>query len=606
VPVLADLDRWRRQSHCCTGSTQLQPKQTTMINVADYIGEFLKSQGVTCVFQLSGGMIMYLIDALYRNGGIEMINVHHEQSAAFAADAVGRLSGRAGVALATSGPGAVNLLTGVGSCYFDSSPAVFLTGQVNRHEQKGARTIRQLGFQETDIVAMAKPITKLALAVTSAQDIPSILSMAFRLSVQGRPGPVLIDIPMDLTRSPIGLQSVAVMGNQAGEKHGALDAAAVARVYEGIRASPRPMFLAGAGVRASGATDLLRMLARKMKIPVVFSLLACDCMPIGDRYRVGMIGTYGNRWANLAVAEADPLVVVGSRLDIRQTGADTPSFAAGRSIYHVNVEAADINSRVMGCEAVVMDAKDFLQTMLTMAADDEFEERSDWMGRILEWRRKWPDTEELKEINGLNPNRFMHQLSSNRNAAVYAVDVGLHQMWAAQSLELHEDQRFITSGGMGAMGFALPAAVGASAFYRHQRAIVVIAGDAGFQLNIQELQVVKRHRMPIKIVVMNNRCHGMTRQFQDTYFQGRYPGTCWGYDAPDFTKVALAYGIEASAASNDQEALKGLQEMWKDEATPYLLEVKIDPATNAYPKIAFGRPIGEMEPFAKPMQMEGT
>jgi acetolactate synthase-1/2/3 large subunit len=331
--------------------------------------------------------------------------------------------------------------------------------------------------------------------------------------------------------------------------------------------------------------------------------MGVDALPFDHGLRVGMIGTYGNRWANMALARADVLLVLGSRLDIRQTGADTAAFAAGRRIHHVDIDPAEVNNRIPGCRALIADLADALGA-LTEAAQHlgEIPEYTGWHQEIAALADRWPDVSELDDVRGVNPNTLMHQLSSHLDVSTFVADVGQHQMWAAQSLELGPDQRFLTSGGMGAMGSGLPIAVGACLA---SGPTALIAGDGGFQLNIQELQTVVRNALPLTMVVLNNHSHGMVRQFQDSYFDGRHPSTVWGYSAPPFSAVASAYGIPARAVE-DPEAVGGaLAELARHEG-PRLLEVAIDPAANAYPKIAFGHPISEMEPFAAPAAIEAT
>jgi len=575
------------------------------MKVKDYVAHFLAEQGVPCVFELPGGMSAHFIDALCQQGRVRIVSVHHEQSAAFAADAVGRLTGVPGVALATSGPGAVNLLTGVGSCHFDSSPAVFITGQVNRSELKGDRAIRQLGFQETDVVSMARPITKAAWQARGPEEVPRLLREAFALAVAGRPGPVLIDIPMDVQSSEVEDDAEADTHNDAGREN-AVDEEVLRELFEQLSKARRPLLLVGGGVRASRSTALLRALVEKIRVPVVNSVMAVDALPFEDPMRVGMIGTYGNRWANLAIGRSDFMLVLGSRLDIRQTGADTKSFKSDRTVFHVDCEAGEVNNRVTGCRAVVSELSDFLKAALNYSSDREFDERAEWLEEIAELRRTWPDTRELLDIKGINPNALMHRLSSvSARAAAYVVDVGLHQMWAAQSLELTAGQQFLTSGGMGAMGFALPASLGAATVLA-PRPVVVVAGDGGFQLNIQELQTVVRNSLPVKMVIMNNRSQGMIRQFQQTYFDGRYQSSVWGYSTPDFARVAEAYGIAGRRVEEEGEAEEALRWLWQEPDRPALLEVMIDVNANAYPKIAFGRPLTEMEPHATPVELEAT
>jgi acetolactate synthase-1/2/3 large subunit len=571
------------------------------MKASDYIAEVLSAHGVRQVFEVSGGMITHMLDSIHKQGKIRVVSVHHEQAAAFAADGVGRMTGIPGVALATSGPGATNLLTGIGSCHFDSSPAVFITGQVNRDEQKGSRQIRQLGFQETDIVAMAGPVTKAAWKVRSIDELPQMLARAFACAVEGRPGPVLLDIPMDIQRMAV----TDPVPSRGSSPLPAPDLSSVRSALQGIRDAERPLVLLGGGIRSARAATQLRELVALLGIPVVHSLMAVDVLPCDDPLRVGMIGTYGNRWANVALGNSDCLLVLGSRLDVRQTGADTAAFMKGRSVIHVDCEPGEINNRVSGCHAILAELPAFLSAAIQVAPELGFPPRTAWRAAIAAWRQEWPDTSEQVNLPGINPNVFMHSLSAqSRAAAAFAIDVGQHQMWAAQSLDLGRNQRFLTSGGMGSMGFALPASIGAAV--SSGRPVVVIAGDGGFQCNIQELQTIVRNKLPIKIVVINNRCHGMVRQFQESYFEARYQSTLWGYDAPDFAKVACAYGLQGGTVEKTAEVDAAVGELWRNPQEPALLEVMVDTYANAYPKIAFGLPITEMEPFAKPVEMEST
>lgn len=572
------------------------------MKASDYIATFLEKKGVTHVFELSGGMITHILDSLNQKTNINIITMHHEQAAAFAADAYGRITGIPGVALATSGPGATNLLTGIGSCYFDSTPAVFITGQVNRHEQKGDRAIRQLGFQETDIVAMAKPVTKACFKVEDHNDLPTILETAFAIACEGRPGPVLVDIPMDVQRGQISvdepvLQSIVAPTPQL---------EVINDMIADIKNAKRPLLLVGRGVRAAFAIEEMNQFLQKTNLQVITTLLAVDAIRYDDLQRVGFIGSYGNRWANIAFGECDLLIVAGSRLDIRQTGADT-KFIENRKIYHIDCEPAEINNRVKGCIPVVADVKTFFADFNNVAIAENFEKPEAWYQYITELKTLWPDVKELSPI-GINPNYFTHVLSQNSKLAkCYVADVGSHQMWTAQSIEIHNDQQFLTSAGMGAMGFALPAGIGAC-FAFGTKPVVIIVGDGCMQINIQEMQTIVRNKLPVKIVIMNNKNLGMIRQFQDSYFESRYQSTYWGYSAPDFEKVANAYGMASRTISNEDEIEDAVKWMWDSENVdqPVLLQVMIDPHTNTYPKIAFGKPITEMEPFAKPIEMEST
>jgi len=571
------------------------------MKASDYIAHFLKERGVSCVFEMAGGMITHMLDSIYQAGGIRIVSVHHEQTAAFAAEAAGRMTGIPGVAMATSGPGATNLLTGIGSCFFDSSPAVFITGQVNRHEQKGDRAIRQLGFQETDIVSMAKPITKAAWQVNDPHLLPQMLHEAFELAVSGRPGPVLLDIPMDVQRVDISLPES--FPDTPPSK--SVSPADLKDLFTRMAEAHKPLILAGGGIRSARVTAEFGAFAHTLGIPVVHSLMGVDVLPYEDPLRVGLIGSYGNRWANHAVGQSDFLLVLGSRLDVRQTGSETEAFKGNRTVFHVDVEPGEINNRITGCEAIIADLPLFFMAALPTARDLRWPRRTEWLENIAALRQQWPDTSELPDIDGINPNMLMHSISRHaRSAGSYVIDVGQHQMWAAQSIEVGADQRFLLSGGMGSMGFALPAAVGVAAV--DSRPVVVIAGDGGFQTNIQELQTVARYSLPLKIVIINNQCHGMVRQFQQSYFHERYQSTLWGYSAPDFAAVAAGYGIPSGTVDRESGLEEALQQLWAEPGKPALLQVMIDTYANAYPKLAFGLPMTEMEPQAKPLEMEGT
>ncbi len=575
------------------------------MKVSDYLAAWLEHKGIHTVFELSGGMIATLLDALCRQGKIRVVSMHHEQAAAFAADAFGRITGLPGVAMATSGPGAINLLTGLGSCYFDSSPALFITGQVNRNEQKGDRPVRQLGFQETDIVSMTQPIAKAAWRVQTSEEVPALLDRAFALATDSRPGPVLVDLPMDLQRAEIQEFAPDLAGPPL-EAPTPLMESQWQALAERLKAARRPLILAGGGVRCGRVAHLFREFVSQTRIPTVHSLMGVDLLPYGHPWRVGMLGSYGNRWANWAVGSSDFVLVLGSRLDVRQTGSDTESFSRDRVIFHVDCDAGEVNNRVGNCVALISPLRDFLTGALARRAQLERLDIAEWTGQIAAKRAEWPDVGEIAGVGGINPNEFMHALSrASSAAAAYVVDVGQHQMWAGQSLELSERQRFLTSGGMGSMGFALPAAVGAACALPGEP-VVVIAGDGGFQCNIQELQTVVRNRFPLKLVVINNRCLGMVRQFQESYFNSRFQSTLWGYSAPDFVKVASAYGIEARRVQTPSGVEEALTWLWSDIKRPMLLEVAITESANVYPKLAFGRPITDMEPFVKSPQMEGT
>jgi len=563
------------------------------MKVSTYIAQFLKGKGIDTIFELQGGMITRLIDAIHHEGGIKIVSMHHEQAAAMAADAYGRITNKPGIALATSGPGATNLLTGIGNCYFDSVPAIFITGQVNLNEQKADHPTRQIGFQETDIVNMAIPISKKAYAVTSAKEIPQIFEEAYQISISGRPGPVLIDIPMNIQNEEIELP-IKNSDNSYSEKN-ITNQTFFEHFLIALKNSNRPLILVGRGIRASETTEKFENFLQKYQIPVVTSLLGLDVLPYMHQQRIGFIGTYGNRWANYALGSCDLLLVLGSRLDLRQTGSDICSFKNGKTIFHVDIDQAELNNRINDCITIKSNLNDFFLQIENH--NSGYITPIDWINEIEERKQNRLDTKELENINGINPNIFIHKLSkASYKAKAFTADVGNNQMWCSQSLELGKGQLFLTSGGMGAMGYSLPAAIGAS-ITMGNAPIVAIAGDGGFQINIQELQTIRRNNLPIKIIILNNHCLGMIRQFQDSYFDSCYQSTVWGYSSPDFTKVAIAYGIESYTISKNEEIKIGLEKLWENPSQPFLLDISLDIHTNVYPKTMFGSPITKMEPI---------
>lgn len=561
------------------------------MKVTQYIARFLKDKGIHTVFELQGGMITRIIDALNQEGGIDIVSMHHEQAAAMAADAYGRIKNKPGVALATSGPGATNLLTGIGNCFFDSVPAIFITGQVNTNEQKGDKSTRQIGFQETDIVAMAEAITKKAYAIKTKDEIPNVFEEAYQIAMSGRPGPVLIDIPMNIQNQEI---EDALVEKPFLEKNLTTCDDFINKYINTLKVSKKPLLLIGRGIRAAQASELFKKFIAKFQIPVVTSLLGVDVLPYTHPLRVGFIGTYGNRWANYALGSSDVLLVLGSRIDLRQTGADIEAFKQGKQIFHVDIDSAELNNRFTDTITLNTDLVTFFEEVQKI--DYSYCLPIDWNAEIKEKREAYSDILELKNVKGINPNRFMHQLSKGSfKAKGFTTDVGNNQMWSAQSLELNGGQLFLSSGGMGAMGYSLPAAIGASIALNKQP-MVCISGDGGFQINIQELETVKRNNLPIKIVILNNHCLGMIRQFQDSYFESRYQSTVWGYSAPDFTAIARAYGIDSFSIEKEEDINIGLNRMWEDANAPFLLNVNINIHTNVYPKMLFGNPLTKMEP----------
>ncbi len=564
------------------------------MKVSDYITDFLDKKAITHIFEVIGGMTTHLIDSISKNKEISIISMHHEQSAGFAAETFARYNPKVpSIAMATSGPGATNLVTAIGSCFFDSVPVIFITGQVNTHELKNDKPIRQLGFQETDIVSIVKPITKFAYQINSIDEIDIILEKAFKTAMEGRKGPVLIDIPMNIQNQQITNECKKNIPNI--EKKQKVDSDKIKQLIEKFLLSKKPLILAGGGIPSSNTINLFRNFVDYFKIPVVNSLMATDVLDSSNKYKVGLIGTYGNRWANLALDSSDALLVIGSRLDIRQTGANIPAFIKNKKIFQIDCDLGEINIRINTDDYICMQIEDFLEESLKLK--EKKYNYENWLNEINILKKNNSDLSENKLSEGINPNLFFNLLSKEANrASAFTTDVGQNQIWAAQSLQLKDNQRFFTSGGMGAMGFSLPASIGAC--FASRRPVVSISGDGGFQMNIQELETISHHNLPIKIIVLNNQSLGMVRQFQESYFYKNYQATIVGYSAPKFTKIANAYGIKSKTIKEENEILPALKEMWGNPNSPFLLEVIIDSDVNLYPKLAFNKSFSEMEPYA--------
>ncbi|MBB6625571.1 thiamine pyrophosphate-binding protein, partial [Clostridium gasigenes] len=504
------------------------------MKLSDYVVEFIKSNGVDKIFGYQGGAITHLVDSIYKAKDIDFISLYHEQSAAFAAEGYSRVSGNIGVAIATSGPGATNLITGIGSCFFDSIPCLFITGQVNTYEFRRSDNIRQEGFQETDIKKIVESITKYSVMVNDANDIKYHLEKAVHLAKTGRSGPVLIDIPMDLQRTDINPE----------ELKGYLDSAEYnedVKTYEIeaeldnvialIKKSKRPVIHAGGGVRLAKATNELKELVELTSIPVVTSLMGLDSIEHDHPKYAGYMGTYGTRYANLAVANCDLLIVLGARLTSRQTSPNVKSFAREAKIIHVDIDENELNLKLKEDISIKCDLKVFINKLISKLKINNIDEKYDtWMEKINSYKEQYPTFPTQKKENKIDPNEIMHLIGEMcGESTIFSLDIGQNQMWASQSISIKKNQRILNAGGMGPMGFSLPAAIGACYSDRNLK-VVSIVGDGGFQMNIQELQTIVRDKLPIKIIVMNNHVLGMIRHFQELYFDSNYYGTIEGYD----------------------------------------------------------------------------
>ncbi|MGG1514062.1 thiamine pyrophosphate-binding protein [Paenibacillus oryzisoli] len=576
------------------------------MKLSDYVVDTIAKEGVSHVFEFIGGAIVHLLDSIAARDDIQCVSVRHEQAGAFAAEAYARVNGNLGVAMATSGPGALNLLTGIGSCFFDSVPCLFITGQVNTYEYKFDRSIRQIGFQETDIVSVAKPLTKHAELITDPLKIRYCLEKAIFLAKHGRPGPVLLDIPMNLQRADINPTELESFFDSSEFKQltflNFISERTINDVVNLLAQAKRPALLAGGGVRASYGTTALDKFLEITGVPVVCSLMGIDAISHQNPLYYGMIGSYGNRYSNLILANSDLLIVLGSRLDSRQTGTRPDTFAREATIIHVDIDDNELNAKVEADIAVKSDIRAFLDILNSSLENYEKPDLQEWYRVIDIYREKYPTYSAEQKEDRIEPNRFIQHLSSvTPEGTAICLDVGQHQMWASQSFKLKKNQRLLNSGGMGAMGFALPAAIGAALVTNED--VVVIAGDGGIQVNIQELDTIVRLKLPVKIFVLNNSSLGMVRQFQDIYFNGRQQSTI--YNNPDFTKIATSYGIPSYHITTPEETSEILATVFSTKGA-VLVEVSLEQNTAVNPKLVVNRPIEDMYPFLSREELQSV
>lgn len=547
------------------------------MKASDYIVKFLINKGINHVFGYPGGMVTHLMES-FRKYSSEIIahETYHEQAAAFAACGYAQASCKTGIAYATSGPGATNLITGVCNAYFDSIPCFFITGQVNTFESNDEWNLRQRGFQETDIVAILKPVTKYAKKVSYANDIKYELEKAFDIANSGRKGPVLLDIPMNILREEINEKQLRSFKPREINFKNNFDC-----IRNILDKSRRPVILVGNGVYGRDAIENLRKLISKTKIPVVTTMLAID-KPC-ESY--GFIGAYGHRVANFIVAKSDCILSLGARLDIRQVGKDRDTFAPNAKIIRIDIDNNELDYKVH---------------------DDEFQINSDSLS-VLEYLNKHCDytvnTEwcevcstikhMLSEVDDSVPTSIVKKLSNYiPDNCIITTDVGQNQVWISQAFSVKPNQKVLFSGGHGAMGYSLPAAYGSA--IASGKTVFCFTGDGGFQMNIQELQAIVSESLPIKIILFNNHSLGMIRHFQEMYFQKNYFQTTFnsGYTNPNFEAISKAYNIPYTYI-NSVDSING--KLFK-KLGPQFIEIDIDFPTYVLPKLVFGEPNQDQDP----------
>ncbi|MEL6916231.1 MAG: biosynthetic-type acetolactate synthase large subunit [Bacteroidota bacterium] len=564
---------------------QNRPKAIT-ISGAEAIIHCLLAEGVSLIYGYPGGAIMPVYDELYKfQDKLTHILTRHEQGATHAAQGYARVTGKVGVAMATSGPGATNLVTGLADAQIDSTPIVCITGQVPRH------LLGSDAFQETDIIGISTPVTKWNYQITKASEIPEILAKAFYIAQSGRPGPVLVDITKNAQFDEFEFSYEPCLGVRSYSPVPKPDLQAIEQAATMINTAKKPYIVYGQGVILGEAEEQLKALVEKGGIPAAWTILGLSAMDTNHPLNVGMVGMHGNYGPNVLTNECDVLIAIGMRFDDRVTGS-LDTYAKQAKVIHFEIDPAEINKNVKADIAVLGNAKETLNLLLPMIKENHHDV---WHNEFKEKYKVEFDTVIKNDVHptkaGLTMGEVIEEINlASENKAVIVTDVGQHQMVACRYAKFKQSKSNITSGGLGTMGFALPAAIGAK-MGAMDREVVAIIGDGGYQMTIQELGVIFQHNVPVKIVVLNNDHLGMVRQWQELFFESRYASTVM--TNPDFVKIAEGYHIEAKRVSERKDLKATVQEMMASKK-PYFLEVKVEKEDNVFPMIPSGASVSDI------------
>ena len=576
------------------------------MTVAEYILKFLISKNVKDVFLMTGGAISFVVDAFSKNKKIKYTCVMHEQSAAMMADAYSRCNKGFGATMVTSGPGAQNLITGIACSWFDSIPVIHISGQVNKFElsssNKTTKKVRQIGFQETDIVSIAKPITKFAYQLKSSNEIKYILEKAFYIANEGRPGPVLIDIPMNFQKEKVDLTKLTSFKKPKIKNNNVKIKNDVYKMQKLLSKSKRPILILGGGLRISRAVNELEKFLKKINIPVVTTWSGLDVIDFNHKNYIGSIGVYGSRAANFAVQNADLVLNFGSRLDTRVTGGKPETFARSAKIISIDIDKYELNKK-RGLSVYLkinQDLKKFLSILNLKSMNFKYSASSVWSNICQKWKVNYPNVISAyeKQKKYVNPYFFIDRLSQKLNNKDIIVPCsGGNLTWTIQSFKIKKGQRLFSAYGNSPMGYALPAALGAS-LANNKKRVICIEGDGGIQINIQELQTMVNNNIPVKLFIINNNGYGIIKQFQELYLGGRYEATIpsKGVTNPNFKKISRAYGLNYNEIKNNKDIDTILKRVLKSKK-PEFINVIIDSNQKIIPKLQFGKPIEDLSPL---------
>jgi acetolactate synthase-1/2/3 large subunit len=569
---------------------------------AEIFVESLKQEGVDVLFGIPGGVVLKIFDVLHQQKDVEVILTRHEQGAAHMAEGYAKATGKAGVCLVTSGPGMTNIVTGLADAFMDSVPLVAFTGQVS------TSLIGNDAFQEADNVGISRPCTKHNVLVKDVNDLARTIKEAFYIATTGRPGPVLVDIPKDVSTDKADFKypdKVSLRGynpTYAGDKQQIKQAA------EEIMKAKKPVIYVGGGALFSDASDELLEMAELTQIPVTMTLMGLGSFPGTHPLSMGMLGMHGSYWSNMAMHHADLLIAVGARFDDRVTGK-LSDFSPAARVVHIDIDPTSIKKNVHAHIPIVGDVRTVLKQLnvILRSLDGNVNERKQqlkpWHHQIEEWKKAHPFKYE-QDDKAIKPQYVLEKLFEiTRNEGIVATDVGQHQMWAAQYFKGKKPRTFITSGGLGTMGFGFPAALGAQRAY-HDKLVMCITSEGSFQMNLQELATAAIYKLPVKIIMLNNGFHGMVRQWQDLFYEGRYASSDLG-KIPDFIKLADAYGIPGWRADKPADVESVIKEGLKYKG-PALLDFQIYPFENCYPMIPAGGAHHEMVLEDPPELKSGT